>query len=147
MPKVVVTGGSGKAGKACVRELKAHGYDVFSVDRVKPAEEFCPSIQADLADYGQALDTLSAVERCPHEVEGVVHLVAIPDSRVFTNSVTFENNVMSTYNVFEASTRLGGSRTWCGPQARRSWESSSTSRLHTCLWTRSMPGGLKAPTC
>ena len=107
MAKVVVTGGSGKAGRACIRDLKAHGYEAFSVDRTRPAEELCPSIQADLADYGQALDALAAVERGPHGVEGVVHLAAIPDSRLFTNSVTFENNVMSTYNVFEASARLG----------------------------------------
>lgn len=107
MTKIVVTGGSGKAGKACIRELRGHGYDVFSVDRVRPAEELCPWIVADLADYGQAVDVLSTVERGPHGVDGVVHLAAIPDSRLFSNSVTFSNNAMSTYNVFEASTRMG----------------------------------------
>ncbi|MCL4355742.1 MAG: NAD(P)-dependent oxidoreductase [Nitrososphaerota archaeon] len=106
LTRVVVTGGSGKAGRACIRDLKEHGYEVFNVDKKKPAEELCPSIQADLADYGQAMDSLAAVERGPHGVDGVVHLAAIPDSRLFTNSVTFENNVMSTYNVFEASARL-----------------------------------------
>jgi nucleoside-diphosphate-sugar epimerase len=105
--KVVLTGGSGKAGRACIRELLAHGYEVYNVDRVKPAEELCPWIIADLADYGQTIDALSSVERGPHNVWGVVHLAAIPDSRIFSNSVTFANNVMSTYNVFEASTRLG----------------------------------------
>ncbi|MDG7009081.1 MAG: NAD(P)-dependent oxidoreductase, partial [Nitrososphaerota archaeon] len=107
MPKVVVTGGSGKAGRACIRDLGAHGYDVYNIDRAKPAEELCPSIQADLADFGQAVDAIASVERGPHGVDGVVHLAAIPDSRLFTNSVTFSNNVMSTYNVFEAATRLG----------------------------------------
>lgn len=107
MPKVVVTGGSGKAGRACIREFRAHGYDVYNIDRVKPAEELCPSIQADLADFGEAIDAITTVERGAHGVDGVVHLAAIPDSRLFTNSVTFSNNIMSTYNVFEASTRLG----------------------------------------
>ena len=107
MPKVVVTGGSGKAGRACIRDLTANGYDVFSVDRVRQTEELCPSIQADLVDYGQTFDALTTVERGPHGVDGVVHLAAIPDSRLFPNSLTFQNNVMSTYNVFEASTRLG----------------------------------------
>ncbi|MDG7012074.1 MAG: NAD(P)-dependent oxidoreductase [Nitrososphaerota archaeon] len=107
MARVVVTGGSGKAGRACIKELKEHGYEVFNVDKAKPAEELCPTIQADLADYGQAIDSLAGVERGPHGVDGVVHLAAIPDSRLFPNSVTFENNVMSTYNVFEASARLG----------------------------------------
>jgi nucleoside-diphosphate-sugar epimerase len=107
MTKVVVTGGSGKAGRACIREFREHGYDVFNIDKAKPSEELCPSIQADLADYGQAIDAISTVERGPHGVDGVVHLAAIPDSRLFTNSFTFANNAMSTYNVFEASTRLG----------------------------------------
>ncbi|MDG6899571.1 MAG: NAD(P)-dependent oxidoreductase [Nitrososphaerota archaeon] len=107
MARVVVTGGSGKAGRACIKELKEHGYEVFNVDKAKPAEELCPTIQADLADYGQAIDSLAGVERGPRGVDGVVHLAAIPDSRLFPNSATFENNVMSTYNVFEASARLG----------------------------------------
>lgn len=105
--KVVVTGGTGKAGRAVIRELRDHGYEVFNVDRVKPAEELCPSIQAELSDFGQTIDALTSVERGPNGVEGVVHLAAIPDSRIFTNSVTFANNAMSTYNVFEAATRLG----------------------------------------
>jgi nucleoside-diphosphate-sugar epimerase len=107
LAKVVVTGGTGKAGRACIRELREHGYDVFNIDRVKPAQELCPSIQAELADYGQTTDALTTVERGPHGVDGVVHLAAIPDSRLFTNAVTFANNVMSTYNVFEAATRMG----------------------------------------
>jgi len=107
LPKVVVTGGSGKAGKACIKDLSEHGYEVFSVDRVKPTEELCPWILADLADYGQTIDALTTVERGPHGVDAVVHLAAIPDSRLYANSVTFENNTMSTYNVFEAATRLG----------------------------------------
>jgi nucleoside-diphosphate-sugar epimerase len=107
MPKVVVTGGSGKAGRACIAELLSHGYDVHNIDRAKPPKELCPTIQADLADFGQALDAITTVERGPHEVDGLVHLAAIPDSRLFTNSVTFSNNIMSTYNVFEAASRLG----------------------------------------
>jgi nucleoside-diphosphate-sugar epimerase len=107
MSKVVVTGGSGKAGRACVRDLLAHGHEVFNVDKVKPLEELCPSIQADLADFGEAYEAMTTVERGPHGVDGVVHLAAIPDSGIFTKPVTFYNNVMSTYNVFEASMRLG----------------------------------------
>jgi nucleoside-diphosphate-sugar epimerase len=107
MAKVVVTGGSGKAGRACVRELRSHGYDVFNVDRVKPSEELCPSILADLSDFGETFDAMTTVERGPHGVDAVVHLAAIPDSRLFPNSYTFSNNIMSTYNVFEAAARLG----------------------------------------
>lgn len=34
MKQVVVTGGSGKAGRAVVRDLVEHGYDVLNVDLV-----------------------------------------------------------------------------------------------------------------
>ncbi|MDG6985536.1 MAG: NAD(P)-dependent oxidoreductase [Nitrososphaerota archaeon] len=107
MPKIVVTGGTGKAGRACIREFISRGYEVFNVDRARPAEGLCPSIQADLTDFGQAVDAIAAVERGEHGTDAVVHLAAIPDSRLSPNSVTFENNIMSTYNVFEASARLG----------------------------------------
>lgn len=63
--KVVVTGGSGKAGRACVGDLIAHGYQVFNVDNVVPAEPACPFIVADLADFGHidARDAAQAIRR------------------------------------------------------------------------------------
>jgi nucleoside-diphosphate-sugar epimerase len=107
LSKIVVTGGSGKAGRACVKDLLAHGYEVFNVDRVAPAEKACPFILADLADFGQAIEALSSVDFGPHGVDGIVHLAAIPTPMLYTNSVTFANNTLSTYNVFEAARRLG----------------------------------------
>jgi hypothetical protein len=44
--KVVVTGGSGKAGRACVADLIAHGHQVFNVDNVIPTESVCPMINS-----------------------------------------------------------------------------------------------------
>jgi nucleoside-diphosphate-sugar epimerase len=60
--KVIVTGGSGKLGRACVKDLLAHGYDVFNVDTVLPRNEACPFILADLADFGETLDAFSSVD-------------------------------------------------------------------------------------
>ncbi len=105
MPRVVVTGATGKAGRACVKDLRAHGYEVLSVDRVAPAERSSPFLQADLTDFGQTVEALSGGPRSDG-VDGVVHLAAILNKRQ-SNSVTFENNLLSTYNVFEASKRLG----------------------------------------
>ena len=48
--KVVVTGGSGKAGRVCVEDLIAHGYEVFNVDNVVPTNDLCPFIVADLSN-------------------------------------------------------------------------------------------------
>ena len=38
MTRVVVTGGSGKLGRAVVTDLAAHGYDVVNLDRVAPPQ-------------------------------------------------------------------------------------------------------------
>jgi nucleoside-diphosphate-sugar epimerase len=107
MKKIVVTGGSGKAGRACVDDLLAHGYEVFVVDRAAPSPKKCPSIIADLADYGETIDALSTVDGGAHNVQAVVHLAAIPAPRIHSNAYTFRNNTLSDYNVFEASRRLG----------------------------------------
>jgi nucleoside-diphosphate-sugar epimerase len=40
--KAVVTGGSGKAGRAVVRELLEAGHDVLNVDQVPSAESSSP---------------------------------------------------------------------------------------------------------
>ena len=39
MARVVVTGGSGKVGRACVADLLAYGYEVVSADAAAPAVE------------------------------------------------------------------------------------------------------------
>jgi len=41
MKRIVVTGGSGKAGRAVVRDLREHGYEVLNVDLAPPAERRC----------------------------------------------------------------------------------------------------------
>ena len=107
MTKVIVTGGSGKAGRACIKDLLAHSYEVLSVDHVRPAEQLCEFISVDLTDYGQTIDALTATDRGPNRAHAVVHLAAIPAPRLFPNAYTFRNTTLSDYNVFEASRRLG----------------------------------------
>ena len=98
--KVVVTGGSGKAGRTAVAELLAHGHEVTIVDQNPPAERKSAVLLADLTDYGQVVDAFDGAE-------GVVHLAAIPAPRIFSNARTFQNNAVSDYNVFEAARQLG----------------------------------------
>ncbi|RZK21912.1 MAG: NAD(P)-dependent oxidoreductase [Hymenobacter sp.] len=110
-PRVLVTGGAGKLGKVCVADLQAHGYDVFVVDTV-PVEGV-PCIIADLADFGQTLDALSSVGQeihagvAPQAFDAVVHLAAFPTPRQYPDAHLFQNNIMGTYNIFEAARRLG----------------------------------------
>ena len=58
MNSVVVTGGSGKAGRAVIRDLLEHGYAVMNVDISAPAEPLCHFFKADLNDMGQAVNAL-----------------------------------------------------------------------------------------
>jgi nucleoside-diphosphate-sugar epimerase len=103
---IVVTGGSGKAGRACINELVAHGYQLCNVDRVPGVDESVPFSQVDLTDFGQTMAALSAIDERVHKVTGIVHLAAIPAPGRAPNHVTFETNTISTYNVFEAARQL-----------------------------------------
>ena len=107
MARVVVTGGSGKVGRACVEELLKHGYEVFNLDTARPAKERCRFTLVDFTDFGQTMEALSEIDDLYRGVDAVVHLAAIPGPTQFPNAVTFRVNTVSTYNVFEAVRRLG----------------------------------------
>jgi nucleoside-diphosphate-sugar epimerase len=104
MSRIVVTGGAGKAGRAVVRDLLEHGYDVVSVDMLRdPNLAEGQQLVADLADYGQTVDALRGADV-------VVHLAAIPAPGLKPDELTFRVNTTSTYNVFAAAALLGLSR-------------------------------------
>jgi nucleoside-diphosphate-sugar epimerase len=114
MASVVVTGGSGKAGHATIRELLDHGHRVLNVDVAPPREPLCHFLRADLTDLGQAIDALRASpgtvdrRRAPlGEADAVIHLAGIPAPGIAAESTIFQNNMMSTYNVFSAALRSG----------------------------------------
>jgi len=111
---IIVTGGSGKVGRACVRDLMEHGYDVTSIDTAPPPGQTNPPTvgnvrysRADVTDFGQAMAALSMIDERVEKVTGVVHLAAIPAPGQASNHVTFTVNTVSTYNIFEAARQLG----------------------------------------
>jgi len=109
--RIAVTGGSGKAGRAIVRDLLEHGHEVLNIDRVPSAESFSPDtpapfLAADLTDFGQTLEAVAGGERLPG-IEAVVHLAAIPSPVHATPDTVFRTNVVSTHTVFAAAVRLG----------------------------------------
>ena len=136
MQSVVVTGGSGKAGSAIIRDLIAHGYTVINVDIVPPREPLCHFLKADLTDMGQATDIIRSAagtidrRRAPFGTcDAVIHMAGIPAPGLAPDNVTFQNNLMSTYNVFSAATLFGVHRVV--------WASSET--VFGLPFTRSLP--------
>jgi nucleoside-diphosphate-sugar epimerase len=111
--RVCVTGGSGRAGRAVVSDLLAHGHWVVSVDLVPPSVDLGAAVvlRADLTDYGQAVEVLA-------DVESVVHLANIPAPEIRTPAVTFNANMAMNFNVFRAASQAG--------LARVVWASSET---------------------
>src|SRR5512143_526491 len=94
--RIVVTGGSGKAGRWVVRDLREHGHDVLNVDTRHDGSAFGLCLLADLTDYGQAAEALAGAD-------AVVHLAAIPAPELRPPAETFRINALSTYNVFAAA--------------------------------------------
>lgn len=100
MKHIVVTGGSGKAGRAVVKDLLEHGYTVLNVDIQPPAERLTPYLHSDLTNLGQAYEVLE-------DADAVVHLAAIPAPGLQSSEVTFNVNMSSSYNIFTAALALG----------------------------------------
>ncbi len=101
LSKVVVTGSSGRAGRAVVSDLLEHGFEVLGVDRVKPAEASgAPTLQADLTNLGETLEALLSAD-------AVVHLANIPAPELYAPGRTFAENMVMNYNVFSAAKDLG----------------------------------------
>ncbi len=94
--KIIVTGGSGKAGRWTVRHLRAAGHDVLNVDWTRDDSDHGQCLVADLTDAGQCLEALAGAH-------GLVHLAAIPAPDLRPRAETFRINMLSTYNVFAAA--------------------------------------------
>jgi nucleoside-diphosphate-sugar epimerase len=103
MTRVVVTGGSGKLGRAVVADLVHSGHEVFNLDRVPSPDPRSPYVKVDFTDYGQVAGALQSVDDKYDGVDAVVHLAAIPAPGLTTNAATFDNNITSTYHVFAAA--------------------------------------------
>jgi nucleoside-diphosphate-sugar epimerase len=95
--RVVVTGGSGLAGRAVVDHLLEHGHAVTNVDLVPGGA--APFRRADVSDLGQVYGSLRGADV-------VAHLAAIPRPTFDLPEVVFRTNVMSAFNVFEVASAL-----------------------------------------
>jgi nucleoside-diphosphate-sugar epimerase len=102
--RICVTGASGQAGRAVVRDLLDHGYEVAPTDiAVSRADLENGMLRADLTDYGQTIETLEGAD-------AVVHLANIPAPSLAPAAVTFNTNMTMNFNVFHAAAKLRLSR-------------------------------------
>jgi len=113
--RVVFTGGTGKAGRHAVPYLLSKGYDVLNLD-LKPLD--VPGVNTlitDVTDSGAVFNALTTHHDFggfekgapPSAPDAVVHFAAIPRVLIEPDNVTYQANVMSTYNVIEAAMKLG----------------------------------------
>ncbi|MDH2413815.1 NAD(P)-dependent oxidoreductase [Nocardioides sp. CER19] len=104
--RVVVTGGSGKLGRAVVADLVEHGWNVVVFDRIGSATHAeAAFLPVDLTDYAAVLDAMLGVEERYDAIDAVIHLAAVPAPGLQGDAATFANNMNSTYHVFAAARR------------------------------------------
>lgn len=100
--KILVTGGSGRAGRHVVASLVSAGHEVVNVDRTALPGLEAPTIRIDLEDLGSVYDAFAQVEP-----EGVCHLAAQPEPFGFSRAKTFVGNTAITYHVMQVAGEAG----------------------------------------
>ena len=104
---IAVTGATGKLGRATVAGLRAAGHEVIALDRVGARGTV---VNVDITDYGQIADAFAGIDEHHRGLDAVAHLAAIPAPGLYSDSATFHNNVVGTFNVFQAARRAGVKR-------------------------------------
>tara|TARA_B100001123_G_C15273607_1_gene1011266 strand:- start:121 stop:969 length:849 start_codon:yes stop_codon:yes gene_type:complete len=104
MKKIIVTGGSGKAGKATIRELLSHNYDVFNIDLKNRRKKIVPFYKQDLENFQDSINTISEINKKTDGIDGIIHQAAAMGMK---SEPTFRINTVSTYNIFQISKILG----------------------------------------
>ncbi|WP_091243177.1 NAD-dependent epimerase/dehydratase family protein [Klenkia soli] len=112
--RIFFTGGSGKAGHHVAPFLADQGHEVTNADLTPLRHDGIADLRVDLTDLGQTYSALAGAARSA-DLEGaavpaydaVVHFAAIPAILLAPDATTYATNILSTYNVLEAATRLG----------------------------------------
>lgn len=113
--RILFTGGSGKAGRHVIPWLIAKGYEVHNIDLVPLNVPGVTNLTVDITDLGEVFNALTMHRDFPDLESGkgvqpfdaVVHFAAVPRILIRPDNETYRVNVMGTYNVIEASVKLG----------------------------------------
>ena len=103
MKKILVTGGSGKAGRATIKKLLEKNYKVFNVDIESTSEFDVPFTRVDLESFGQTMEAVTQIDDRNKGIDAIIHQAAIPAPGLYPNHKTFRVNTLSTYNVFQCA--------------------------------------------
>ncbi|KAJ2995285.1 hypothetical protein NUW58_g1317 [Xylaria curta] len=120
--RIVFTGGSGKAGRHVLPELLKRGHKILNVDLVPLPNpdgnglnpDIC-TLKTDLTDSGQVFNALTSHfnfdglndGRPPGPPDVVIHFAAHARILLVPDNECYKANVVSTYNVIEAASKLG----------------------------------------
>ncbi|MEO5746119.1 MAG: NAD(P)-dependent oxidoreductase [Terracoccus sp.] len=112
--RIFFTGGSGKAGRHVAPYLAQQGHQVTNADLVPLRDPAVADLRVDLTDVGETYSALAGLARMDElelaqqpAYDAVVHFAAVPAILLTSDAKTYATNVLSTYNVLEAATRLG----------------------------------------
>jgi nucleoside-diphosphate-sugar epimerase len=108
--RIIVTGGSGKLGRAVVAHLLDQGHEVWNVDLASSrdaAGSAARFTRVDLTDFGQVYELFRGIDEGWETVDGLVHLAAIPGPAQAPNAALFANNIVGSHNVFSAARHAG----------------------------------------
>ena len=100
MKHILVTGAAGRLGDKVIEDLVSRSYEVLAVDVNRPERMQCRFLPVDLTDAAAVYEVVAGAD-------AVIHLGAVPGPINQPASVTFRNNVMSTWNVAEAAAAAG----------------------------------------
>lgn len=99
--RVLVTGGTGRIGRATVQRLLDNSWDVRVIDLAETADiPGVEYVQTNILDYDALL---KQVRSC----DTIIHLAAIPSPYGAPGHDVFQINVAGTFNVYEAAAKVG----------------------------------------
>jgi len=97
--KILVTGGNGRIGRFVVGELQEKGHQVRVFDVKESADTDAEFVKGSITRPNE-------VERAMEDIDGVIHLAAIPSLMPDVPTFEYMNvNVTGTFNVLEAAAK------------------------------------------
>lgn len=137
MQTVLVTGSSGRVGRAVVAELLRRGHAVRGFDLV-PSATLTDTVIGDLGDR-------AAIDRAMAGVSCLVHLAATPDDDDFLARLV-PNNIVGLHHVMESARAAGVGRIVLASSGQVNWWQQQRGPFPICESDPVSPRGWYAAT-